>query len=291
MKKGINAWSLPADLSLHDLFKTAKEAGFDTIELNVTERDTNANMTDDLGLVSNGDILPLDITNEALLEIKKVSEAFDLPVSSISTSLHWAYPLNHDEAHIREKGKEIIRKMIEFCAFLGGNCVLIVPGVVTEKHDYETCYQLSMEAFKEVADFAKANQITIGVENVWNKFLLSPLEMRQFIDEIDHSHVKVYFDAGNVLQFGFPQHWIRVLGDRIVKVHIKDFDRGIGNITGFTPLLQGDMDWRTLLIALKEINYTDEITCELSPYKTNPIQLAFDTSKAMDYILNQNLNE
>jgi len=288
MKKGINAWSLPSNLSLNDLFKTAKEAGFDTIELNVTEPVTDSKITDDLGLIDTA-ILPLNVTNESLLEIKKVSETFDLPVSSISTSLHWTYPLNHEDCQIREKGKAIVRKMIEICASLGGNCVLVVPGVVTEKNDYERCYQFALETFKELSEFAKAHDVVIGVENVWNKFLLSPLEMRQFIDEIDHSHVKVYFDAGNVLQFGFPEQWIRTLAHRIVKVHIKDFNRGIGNITGFTTLLNGDMDWKELIIALKEINYTDEVTCELGPYKTNPIQLAFDTSQAMDFILNQDL--
>jgi len=289
MKKGINAWSLPNNLSLNDLFKTAKEAGFDTIELNMTDKRDTSVITDDLGLIDT-DILPLNVTQESLLEIKKTSESFELPISSISTSLHWTYPLNHEEVHIREKGKEIARKMIEICAFLGGDCVLVVPGVVTEKNDYEACYQFALEALIELSEFAKEHDVIIGVENVWNKFLLSPLEMRQFIDEIDHSHVKAYFDAGNVLQFGFPEQWIKILGHRIVKVHIKDFNRGIGNITGFTTLLNGDMDWRTLMIALKEINYTDEITCELSPYRTNPIQLAFDTSRAMDYILNQDLD-
>jgi len=284
MKKGVNAWSLPNDLSLEETFKLAKDAGFDTIELNMSEKVDTDVITDELGLEDNL-ILSLDTSSAELEEIKKTSERYELPISSISTALHWTYPLNHADEAIREKGKLVIRKMIDAAAFLGGDCVLIVPGLVTAEHDYATCYDLSKQAFLDVADYAQEKGIVIGVENVWNKFLLSPLEMKQFIDEINHPFVKVYFDAGNILQFGFPEQWVKILGDRIAKVHIKDFNTSIGNITGFTTLLNGNLNWPKLMDSLKEIGYDGEITCEIPPYNTNPSQLAYDTSAAMSYIL------
>jgi hexulose-6-phosphate isomerase len=141
------------------------------------------------------------------------------------------------------------------------------------------------EALKALSGYAEEKKVFIGVENVWNKFLLSPLEMAAFIDETGSNYVKAYFDAGNVLQFAYPQHWVEVLGKRIAKIHIKDFDGGIGNITGFKPLLQGDMPWAALMAALKAVHYDGYVTAELGAYRTHPSQLIRDTSAAMDYIL------
>ena len=284
MRKGMNSWCLPADLSLEELFGTVKAAGFDSIELNMSEAKQNGSITSDLGLIDNI-LLTVDATMQELNEIKQQSITHQLPISSISTALHWTYPLTSHIPGVRRKGIDIAKKMIDACSFLGGDTVLIVPGVVTEKSSYDECYDLAQAALRELASYAEPLGIAVGVENVWNKFLLSPLEMRRFLDEIGHPSVKAYFDAGNVLQFGYPEQWVRILGERIAKVHIKDFRKDIGNIRGFTGLLGGDMEWEPLMKALREIGYKGDIICELSPYKANPSQLAADASKAMDYIL------
>jgi hexulose-6-phosphate isomerase len=127
--------------------------------------------------------------------------------------------------------------------------------------------------------------VAIGIENVWNKFLLSPLEMARYIDELNSDFAKAYFDVGNVLQFGYPEQWIRILGKRINKVHVKDFSTKVGNITGFVPLLAGDVNWPAVVEALEEIGYDDVITAELSPYTIGPKQLPIDTARHMDVIL------
>ena len=284
MRKGMNSWCLPADMALEQLFETAKQAGFNSIELNMSEAKQNASITTELGLADNA-ILTVEATTEQLNAIKKQSLDQELPISSIATALHWTYPLTSPEPETRRKGIEIAKKMIDACSYLGGDTVLIVPGVVTETSSYDTCYALAQEALTELAAYAEPLGIVIGVENVWNKFLLSPLEMRRFLDEIGHPSIKAYFDAGNVLQFGYPEQWVRILGERIAKVHIKDFRKDIGNIRGFTGLLGGDMEWEPLMEALREIGYKGDIICELSPYKANPSQLAADASKAMDYIV------
>lgn len=284
MKIGINAWSLPANLSLEETFKCAKEAGFETIELNMAEDSSSSAMAQDLGLADTHH-LTMSMDEQDLKTIKKLASDNQLPISSISTALHWQYPLNSSDPTTREQGKVIVKKMIDACAYLGGDTVLVVPGAVTVEDDYETCYNYAQEAFKELAPYAAKNNIVIGVENVWNKFLYSPLEMRQFIDEINHPNIQVYFDAGNVLQFGYPEQWVRILGKRIAKVHVKDFKTSIGNITGFTNLLAGDLDWPKLMEALNDIGYNGPITAELSPYTFEPAQLAIDTANALRKIL------
>src|SRR5690606_30036891 len=113
-----------------------------------------------------------------------------------------------------------------------------------------------------------------------------PLEMARYIDELDSEYIGAYFDVGNVLQFGFPEQWINILGKRIFKVHVKDFSTSVGNITGFVPLLAGDVDWKAVKSALEEIGYEDTLTAELSPYALCPSTLADDTSRHLELNLN-----
>lgn len=285
MKIGINSWTLPTNLTIEETFKVAKEAGFETIELNMAEETKHDTIVSELGL-EDSPHLTLKMKETELLAIKGLADQYQLPISSVATALHWKYPLNSPDPTIREQGKEVARRMIDACQVFGGDTVLVVPGVVTADNDYEMCYQLAQEALRELAPYAEERGIVIGVENVWNKFLYSPLEMRQFIDEINHPFIKIYFDAGNVLQFGYPHQWVTILGERIAKVHVKDFSTNVGNITGFTNLLAGDVDWSRLISALKESGYDGPITAELSPYKEAPLQLAKDTMKAIEIIIN-----
>lgn len=284
MKKGMNVWSLPANLSLREQFRLTKEAGFDTIELNVSEEKTKTNMvSNELGLNETLDLL-VTATKRELEQIKQLSEEFELPISSLSTSLHWSYPLTSEDEETQKKGRWIVERMIDICRYLGGDTVLIVPGLVTDSQDYETCYERAKQAFIHLSKRAEAQKIVIGVENVWNKFLLSPLEFRQFLDEINSPYVGAYFDVGNVLQFGFPEQWIQILAHRIVKVHVKDFKRDIGNIHGFTNLLLGDVNWARVMNALRKVEYAGPLTCELAPYSECGEQLAEDTSAALSHI-------
>lgn len=285
MKKGMNVWSLPANLTLREQFAVTKQAGFDTIELNLSEGTTTAEnlVNTELALAEKVD-LTLTTTAEELAQIKALATEFSLPISSISTSLHWTYPLNASNEQTREKGKMIVKKMIDAAKALGSDAILVVPALVTKDQPYDEAYHLAQTALKELATYAEEKQIVIGLENVWNKFLLSPLEFRQFIDEIASPYVGAYFDIGNILQYGFPEQWIRILGNRITKIHVKDFKTSIGSIQGFTNLLQGDVDWQASIDALKEIGYEGPLTCELAPYKIHGSQLAADTAAALAYI-------
>ena len=127
--------------------------------------------------------------------------------------------------------------------------------------------------------------MAIGVENVWNKFLLSPIEMTGFLDACGSPWIRAYFDAGNVLQFGYPEQWIEILGKRIVRVHVKDFKRAVGNINGFTDLLAGDVDWPAVVRALRGVGYDSFVTAEMGAYRHYGDQIVYNTSAALDRIL------
>jgi len=274
MKKGINRWGF-VEKNVRDCIKRAKKTGFEGIELN---------------LEAEGEIT-LASKEKELLEIKKFAADTGLEISSIIAALLWKYPLTSGDKTIAKKGKDVVKKSVEIASILQADTVLVIPGVVgsvllapTEVYPYDVVYKRSQEVLKELAPFAREHQVYLGVENVWNKFLLSPTEMKNFIDEINEEYVQAYFDVGNVLLYGYPEHWIRILGKRIKKVHFKDFRTAVGTLDGFVGLLHGDVNWKEVMAAFKEIGYDGYAIAEYIPYKFHPEQLPIDISNAMDKI-------
>ena len=162
-----------------------------------------------------------------------------------------------------------------------------IPGA--EVVPYADAYDRALDFVRRLAPVAEAAGVTICVENVWNKFLLSPLEMRAFIDAASSRAVAAYFDAGNALLTGYPEHWIAALGPRIRRVHFKDFRRAVGTVDGFCDLLSGDVDWPAVMRALRAIRYDGWVAAEMIPpvpfYKHCPEVLIHNTSRALDAIL------
>jgi len=273
MKKGISIWSF-AESDLGKCFKLAKEAGFDGVELSL----------DETGLVS------LESTEEDLKKVRQMADEAGVELYSIASGLYWSYNYTSADAAIRDKAKEITKKQLEVAKALGCDTILVVPGAVkvafdpsSELVDYDVAYERAKSALKELAPIAEKLEVAIGIENVWNEFLLSPLEMKQFIDEIDSPYVGSYFDVGNVLFCGYPQQWIKILGKRIKKVHFKDYRK---ELHGFVDLLSGDVDYIAVTEALKEAGYDNWVTAEMiPPYKQFPETILFNTSYAMDKIL------
>ena len=139
--------------------------------------------------------------------------------------------------------------------------MLVVPGVVNEKVSYEQAYINSQQAIRELIPFAEETGMQIGLENVWSNFLISPVEAKRYVDEINHPLVGWYFDVGNILRYGWPEHWIKTLNRRIMKLHAKEFSREIMNSKGLregfnVELLQGDCNWPVVMQALRDINHT-----------------------------------
>ena len=151
---------------------------------------------------------------------------------------------------------------------------------------YDVCWQRAVAEMRRLAPVAAEHQIHIGVENVWNKFLLSPLEMRAFIDEIGSEWIGSYFDVGNVVYAGYPEQWIRILGKRIKKVHFKDFRRNPGGLNSFVDILAGDVDWPTVMQAFEDIGYDGWATGEMIPaYGHASDQIIYNTAASMGRIL------
>ena len=271
MLKGINQWCYPDDTPLEMVFKYSRDAGFDAVELNVS--------IDGIGLTMN-------TSREEAKRIRKMAEHYRLRLSSISTNLLWKFPLSHYDEKVRERGRKVIEKQIELAGYIGADTVLVVPGVVNEETSYLDCYRHSQDELRKVLPLAEKHNIHVGIENVWNKFLLSPLEMARYIDEFHSDYIGAYYDVGNALQYGYPEQWISILGERIRKVHVKDFKLNVGNITGFVPLLAGDVNWEKVYQALKNIGYKDTVTAEIPAYAFGPEYLAQDTSKHLDVVLN-----
>jgi len=276
MKKAISIWSF-SNKTIREAIDISKLAGYDGIEPALDE-------TGEIGLETN---------EKDLSAIKKYAKDKGIEIKSLATGLYWTYSLTSGDKDKRRKAYEIAKKQIYTAAILGADTVLSVPGAVgvdfipgCETVEYDTAYERSLEAFMSLKEKAEEFRVNIGIENVWNKFLLSPLEMRDFVDKIDSPYAGVYFDVGNVLYSGYPQHWIKILDKRIKKVHFKDYKREAGGLHGFVDLLSGDVDWPEVMKAFEETGYDDWVTAEmLPPYTHYPEQIVYNTSAAMDRIL------
>ncbi len=277
MKKGINIWSFRGDASIAECIQLAKEAGFEGIELSL-------NKDGELGLQA-GD--------QEVKNIKAQLEDANLEIAGLATGLYWDYPMTSDDPAVREKAIDICKKQLELAAAFGVDAILVIPGAVgvdfipgSAVIDYEVAYERAQEGIRKLVPYAESAGVAIAIENVWNKFLLSPLELRTFIDEIGSDYVGSYFDVGNVVHSGYPEHWIRILGSRIKKVHFKDYRRQAGGLHGFVDLLAGDVDYPAVVEALKGIGYDNYVTAEMIPAYTHySDQIIFNTSNAMDAIL------
>ena len=276
MKKGISQWAFPSETKLKDVITSTKDAGFEGVELAIAEKG-------EITLTSN---------QREMQNVKSLADSAGIQLSSLATGLLWDYSLTSDDSSERKKAKEVVKKMLEVARWLEADTILVVPGAVdvffkldSPVVSYDIVYRRSLEALKELAPIAEDFQVNIGVENVWNKFLLSPLEMKSFIDSIDNKFVGAYFDVGNVIPFGYPEQWIRILGRRIKKVHLKDFRRSVGTLDGFVNLLYGDVNWPNVVSALREVRYDGYVIAEVFPQKFHPKSLILETSISMDRIL------
>ncbi len=277
MKKGISIWSFPEG-TLKESFALAKDAGFDGVEVALDE--------------GAGEIR-LDSTEKELLEIKKQADDCGIELYSVASGLYWSYFLNDADEATRTKAQDIVKKQLETAAVLGCDSILVIPGCVNAEFaapgkvmDYETCYNRSLESIMKVKQYAEEYKVNIGLENVWNKFLLSPLEMRDFIDKVDSEYVGSYLDIGNTLANGFPEHWISALGNRIKKVHFKDYRVEAGGLHGFVDLLAGDVNYPAVMESLKKVGYDGWVSAEMIPnYKYYTETIIYNTSNAMDRIL------
>ena len=261
MKISASYWifdgGLDGSLAISSAMEQASRLGFDAIELGIASQGVLTNQT----------------TQAECEAIRSEAQKHELEISGVASGESWTSSPTANEADVRDKILDFTQKALQVTQWLGAEAYLYVPGAVevfflpeAEVIPYDVCYQRASGAISQLVPTAEKLGVTIAVENVWNKFLLSPLEMRDFIDNFDSNQVGAYFDVGNVLLTGYPEQWIRILGSRIKRVHIKDFKRSIGTADGFVDLLEGDVDFVAVKKALAEINYDSYVTAEMIPY-------------------------
>ena len=275
MKSAISVWSFPAEWSLEKKFRTASEAGFDGVEVALDEE----------GEISLGSAAG-DMDG-----IKKLAKSHNVELFSLATGLYWKYSLTSGDDAVRDKALSIAKKQLEVAKWLGCDTILVVPGCVGADFapgqvvEYDVAYERALDAVNSLKAYAEGQGVCIGVENVWNKFLLSPLEMRDFIDAAGSPFVGAYFDVGNVLVSGYPEHWIKILGSRIKKVHFKDFKRSVGSLEGFVDILSGDVDYPAVAKSLARIGYDGWVTAEVGFSKDYPEQSVRNVANAVRSII------
>ena len=235
LPKAIELGMLPGKLSNADKFKLAKRCGFDGIE---------ASPMKDL---------------DAARELGETARAAGVTTHCVLYG-GWDAPFSDPNEAVIEKGLREMEVALRSAKAMGADAVLLVPAVVNEKVRYADAYERSQRHIRKLLPIAEEVGVVIAVENVWNNFLLSPIEFARYVDEFESKWVRAYFDVGNVVAFGWPQDWILTLGKRIVKVHLKDFKRDTREWVG---LGDGDVNWREVRSALAEVGYTGFVTAEL----------------------------
>lgn len=242
IRKGIMWGTIGVGETIAEKFQAAKQAGFDGVE-------------------------PMSHLNRA--EVLEAAKKTGLEIPSVCGALHWEYPLSHPDPSVREQGVKALIHTIEDADYYGADTILLVPGRVSEEVTYDECWDRSVQEIKKVIPVAEKYNMVIGIENVWNNFLLSPLEAARYIDQFGSNLIKFYFDCGNIRLYGWPEQWIRILGDRIAKIHIKEYSLELaesqGRRTGFrVDLLEGDVDWPAVMKAIDHIGYNDWAITEQS---------------------------
>ena len=268
IKKSVVRNMLPADLSLSGVFKQLRDAGFHGVQLLLGDE--------------KGDVR-LGMSDGELRALKGEADEAGIELHSFMPS-GLAKLIDFDPAG-RKRAVEHFERGLEIAGKMGVPTLLVHPGAVSEKAPYDLAYSWLSHAFSQLAPVAEQHHCALAVENVWNKFLLSPLEARDFVDSFNTPAVRFYFDVGNIILYGFAEQWVRILGERIAEVHFKDFRRAAGTGAGFVPLLAGDVNWPAVMKELHAINYQGYVSAELGVYAHSVEQTIRDASSAMDAIL------
>jgi len=238
IKKGLVFDMVSDKLSYGDRFKLVRDAGFEVVQA-LTEPDQGK-----------------------AEEMKRAADAANLRIDSVMNVDHWQYPLSSSDPAVVEKSLSGMRTSLQNAKLWGADAVLLVPAVVNPQTAYRDAWTRSQAQIRKLLPLAEQLRVVIAIEEVWNKFLLSPLEMAQYIDEFQSPWIQAWFDVGNVVLYGYPQDWIRTLGKRTVKVHLKDFKRKEGGYA-WVNLGEGDVDWPAVRAAFTAVGYAGSVIAEL----------------------------
>jgi hexulose-6-phosphate isomerase len=252
MKKSIMRGVLPMQQSVVKILDPIKKAGFDGIQLGVLDPP--------LGELS------VRSSDEQVKALRDAIKNAGLEPHSIYLGVRFFY----EDAAQRKKAHEEGKRVIEIAAILGAKTWLIHPGQLTSEIPYDDCWRYAVDGLNALKTRGEATHLRIGLENVWNKFLMSPLEFLTLLKEVNSPQVGIWFDIGNVVPFAFPEQWLRIIGAKhLVGLHMKDFRRGTGNhfgtVDGFVPLFHGSVNWPAVMKQIVALGFDDYLVTEASP--------------------------
>jgi L-ribulose-5-phosphate 3-epimerase len=282
MYKAINYWVLggfDGEKGPYAAIEDAARWGLDGVELTV------------------GDCLPADVTEAECGGIRAAAAKAGIGLRTLAAGFYWGCSLGSPDEAERVRAVEFTKRYIRIASWLGAETILVVPGAVDVAWDpsrpvvpYQQVWDLSVKSLKEVLPLAEELKVNLAIENVWNKFLTAPVEMKIYVDQFGSERVGVYFDTGNCMINGYAEHWIEILGKRIKAVHLKNFKRedAGGLLHGFgDDLLSGDLDFSAVKAAIAKHAPSVPVTAEMIPFCRLPdlvlpdLKLAADTAKKL----------
>ena len=279
--KSINYWSYPggldSTLAPPDFFAKAKSHGYEAVEVSI----------DDQGAFT------LDASQDECRTLLAQASEIGVRIESAASGTYWAFNLASEGREERAKARGALEKMAHITSWLQCKTLLVIPGAVDvffmpsrPIQRYDLVLEAAQDGLGAVLPVAEDAGVTLAIENVWNKFLLSPTELASFIDGFNSRSIGAYVDVANVLPYGYPEQWLRILGHRVAGVHFKDYRRAVGTAEGFVDLLEGDVNWPEVMKAIQEIGFEGPVVAELiPPFKHHPDARAAMNSVAMDFIL------
>lgn len=280
--KSLNYWSVPGGLEGTldpiEFIRIAAEHRFPAVEVAIGE---------------SGSAFGLDVTQARCEELLDVAASHGVAIASTASGLYWARSLADASESVRRQAREDLERMLQIAAWLQVRTHLTIPGAVDvffmpdrPELPYAHVWEAASEGIADLLPTAEKCRVRMGIENVWNRFLMSPHEMAAFLDQFGSPWVGAYVDVGNLQPFGYAEDWLKHLGRRVVGVHFKDFKRSVGTAEGFVDLLEGDVNWPAVMASLREIGYEGPVVAEMIPYYRHyPLVRIANTSNAMDAIL------
>lgn len=252
MFKSISQWAFPAEMSIEEMLHTAKELGYDAFE-------------PALGLTGP---LNLQSSDADFTAVREAAQRIGIRLAALASNISWSVSPTANDPMVREQAYLGAVRQLQAAQLLGVGAILFVPGLVGAEGDgivdYADAWARAADMLKRLAPVAQECGVVIGVENVWNNLLLSPKDMVCMLDEVNSPWVQCYLDVGNVIRTGWAESWVRMLAGRIIRVHVKDYDRSNGTINGFCPLLTGDVNYPAVMAELRRAGYDLDLTAEVA---------------------------
>ena len=280
--KGINYWCFPGSfedkVDPFDAIKMSSKYGYEALELCIGESGTQ---------------FGLDATEAKCKQLVQAAGESNIALKTTASGLYWGRSMGDPDASVRAQAKDDLKRMLQISSWLGCKVHLTIPAAVDvfflpdrPVHNYMDCVKWGSEGLAELIPHAEACGVKMGIENVWNKMLITIGEMQWFVGQFNSPFVGCLFDVGNVMPFGYPEQWIRELKEKIVAIHFKDFRKSVGTADGFVDLLEGDVNFPEVMKALAEIGFDGPVVAEMIPhYNLYPIARVENTSNALDHIL------